>query len=170
MLDARVAEVRDATPEMREIRLRGPGMATLRCAPGAHLPVEIPGSPPEVRTYSVWSHVPAEASLTLRIALHAGAECHGVLETTGPDAELRPPTGSRTLPWVHRGRAPATGSLVLLDAVRSLSLPPRPGIAYVAGESVTCRAVLRHLLHERGWPRHVVRVQPHWKPGTPGLT
>jgi NADPH-dependent ferric siderophore reductase len=214
--------------EMREIRLCGPALAMLPSKPGAHLPVEIPvaGQRSELRTYSVWSHTPADASLTLRVALHhpggpgsrwastvstgerlrvgvprnhitleptapyhlfvgeetgavplltmlaalpASAETHGVLETTESDAELSPPVGARTLHWVYRGRASAADSLVLLQAVRRLTLPPGPGIAYVAGESGTCRAVLRHLLSERGWPRRAVRLQSHWTPGKCGL-
>lgn len=228
MLDARITEVHDVTPEMREIQLRGPALARLSSKPGAHLPVEIPvdGQAPELRTYSVWSHTLSDASLTLRIALHhpggpgsrwastakpgqrvrlgtprnrilldpraryhvfigeetgavplltmlaalpAEAESFGVLETTRPEAELSVPTSSRTLRWVHRGRAPAAGSLVLVRAIRELVLPPQPGIAYVAGEASTCRAVVRHLVGDRGWPRHAVRVQTHWTPGKSGL-
>lgn len=139
---------------MREIRLRGPALAMVGSKPGAHLAVEIPaaGGEPVLRTYSVWSHTPSNASLTLRVALHdpggpgsawastvatgdrlrlgtpsnrialdpsapyhvfvgeetgavplltmlaalpASADALGVLETTGPDAELSAP---RALP------------------------------------------------------------------------
>ncbi|MFD0922748.1 siderophore-interacting protein [Saccharopolyspora rosea] len=227
-LDARIVAVDDVNPEMREIRLRGPALARLSSKPGAHLPVEVPvpGQQPVLRTYSVWRHSPADASLTLRVAVHrpggpgsrwataaaagdrirlgvprnrivldpraayhvfvgeetgavpllamlaalpADAEVFGVLETTGPDQEMSPPSGARSLHWVHRGRAPAAGSTVLLRGVRELDLPRRPGVAYVAGEARTCQAVVRHLVRDRGWPRPAVKVQTHWTPGKTGL-
>ncbi|WP_063713866.1 siderophore-interacting protein [Amycolatopsis nigrescens] len=225
MLDAVVSEVHDVTPEMREITLRGPALRMVASKPGAHLPVEIPGGEPELRTYSVWAHRPADASLTLRVALHhpggpgsrwaggvttgtrvrigvprnkivldpgaryhvfageetgsvpllamlaalpSDAEVFGVLETTGPEAEPPAPAGARTLGWVHRGRTPAAGSPVLVRAVRGLDLPRAHGVAYVAGEAATCRAVLR-LLIDRGWPRQAVKVQTHWTQGRCGL-
>lgn len=107
--------------------------------------------------------------LTMLAALPASTEAYGVLETTGPGAELSAPTGSRALPWVHRGSESAAASKVLGQAVRELELPQRHGIAYVAGESATCRAVLRHLVSERGWPRYAVKVQAQWTPGKCGL-
>ncbi len=185
LLEAKVTAVRAAVPGMTDITLRGPAFARLACKPGAHLPVEVPGGAqgPVLRTYSVWRHTPADASLTLRIALHrpggpgcawAGAVApgervrtgvprnrivldprarhhvfvgeetgavplltmlealppaavaHGVLETTGPEGEFAAPDGA-ALRWVHRGRASAAASPVLVAAVRRLELPPGPG-------------------------------------------
>jgi NADPH-dependent ferric siderophore reductase len=226
MVDAKVVECLDVTPGLREIRLRGPAFGVVTSKPAAHVPVEIAVDGGHVlRTYSVWAHDRATASLTLRVVAHdpggpgsrwaAGVsvgtrlriglprnritldpaaryhvfvgeetaaiplltmlaalppttETFGVLETTGPADELSIPDG-RAITWVHRGRASAVNSPVLLRAVRALDLPAGPGVAYVAGESGTCRAVQRHLLHERGWPRHAVRVQTHWTPGRAGL-
>ncbi|MFF1509667.1 siderophore-interacting protein [Streptomyces sp. NPDC058326] len=107
--------------------------------------------------------------LTMLAALPAGAAACGVLETTGPEGEFPPPYGPRGLPWVHRGRASAVGSRVLLEAVRRLELPPGPGIAYVAGEATTCRAVVRHLCGVRAWPRYAVRTQVHWAADRTGI-
>ncbi|MET9801702.1 siderophore-interacting protein [Streptomyces sp. NPDC006368] len=107
--------------------------------------------------------------LTMLAALPAGAAACGVLETTGPDGEFSAPYGPRGLPWVHRGRTSAVGSRVLLEAVRRLRLPPEPGIAYVAGEATTCRAVVRHLCGERAWPRYAVKTQVHWAAGRTGI-
>ncbi|HEU5473551.1 MAG TPA: siderophore-interacting protein [Actinophytocola sp.] len=237
MLEVRIAEVRAVTPRMREIRFRGPALKTLPSKPGAHLPIGVPdsGGQTVLRTYSVWTHQPAAAALTIRVLLHDPggpgsvwastaeigdrlwigvprnkivldpaapyhvfvgeetgavplltmlaavpdvAEAYGVLETTGPDEEFAAPgagpagarpAGSRTLPWVHRGGAPAVASRVLLRAVRELDLPARHGVAYVAGESATCRHVVRHLVSERNWPRFAVKTQAHWTPGRSGL-
>jgi NADPH-dependent ferric siderophore reductase len=105
--------------------------------------------------------------LTMISALPS-AQTTGVLETTDHSNELSIPDHS-SVTWVHRGTASAANSAVLLRAVRQLTLPSRPGVAYVAGETGTCSAVLRHFLHERGWPRTAVRVQTHWAPGKTGL-
>jgi NADPH-dependent ferric siderophore reductase len=96
------------------------------------------------------------------------ADTTGVLETTDQSHELSIPDHSKVT-WTHRGKASAANSAVLLRAVRQLTLPSKPGVAYVAGETGTCSAVLRHFLHERGWPRNAVRVQTHWTPGKFGL-
>lgn len=107
--------------------------------------------------------------LAMLAALPEGAEAHGALETTGPKEEFSAPYGTRSLPWVHRGRASAVASRLLVDRVRRLELPAAPGIAYVAGEAATCRAIVRHLCGERAWPRYAVRTQVHWATGRSGL-
>lgn len=107
--------------------------------------------------------------LTMVAAVLSGTPSFGVFEAADAAHELSIPDG-RGLAWVHRGGASAVNSPVLLRAVRALDLPPGGGgVAYVAGESATCRAVTRHFLQERGWPRHAVRVQTHWTPGKSGL-
>jgi NADPH-dependent ferric siderophore reductase len=58
---------------------------------------------------------------------------------------------------------------VLLRAVQDLDLPAGPGAAYLAGESDTCRLIQRHLVEQRGWNRHVVRVQQQWAANRPGF-
>lgn len=106
--------------------------------------------------------------LAMLAALGPAAVAFGVLETVDAASELSIPNGA-PLEWVHRGSASAVNSPVLLRAVRRLDLPDRPGVAYVAGESATCRAVSRHLVGERGWPRYAVRTQAQWTPGHCGL-
>ncbi|WP_424889116.1 hypothetical protein [Streptomyces sp. XH2] len=39
----------------------------------------------------------------------------------------------------------------------------------MAGEAATCRAVVRHFVTERGWPRYAVKTQTHWTPGKCGI-
>ncbi|MEU9731862.1 siderophore-interacting protein [Streptomyces sp. NPDC048002] len=71
--------------------------------------------------------------------------------------------------WLHRGAAPAHDSPTLLKAVASLE-GIKPGtVAYIAGEAKTCQAVKRHLLQDRGWPRHDIVVKPFWTPGRRGM-
>jgi NADPH-dependent ferric siderophore reductase len=212
---------------MWEIGLRGPAFGMVNARPGAHVPVEVPleNGGAVLRTYSVWAHDRATASLTLRVvdhrpggpgsrwaarasvgqrlriglprnrialdpaapyhvfvgdetaaapllsmlaALPRDATAFGVLETVDPANELSIPDG-RAVSWVHRGAASAVNSPVLLRAVGRLELPARPGVAYVAGESATCRAVARYLVQTRGWHRRAVRTQVHWTPGKSGL-
>ncbi|WP_433831430.1 siderophore-interacting protein [Actinoplanes sp. CA-015351] len=103
--------------------------------------------------------------LAMRAALPRATSVVGVFESIGDDDEI----GESDLPWVHRGQAPAVASRTLLRAVQGLELPPGAGIAYVAGESDTCRLIQRHLIEQRGWPRRSVLTQPQWTPNRPGF-
>jgi hypothetical protein len=111
--------------------------------------------------------------LPMRAAAHrsprGGTPVFGIFEAAGPGDEVPGVDGVPSLPWVHRGSAPATASRILLRAVQELELPARAGAAYVAGESDTCRLVQRHLVEQRGWARRSVHVQPHWAAGWPGF-
>jgi NADPH-dependent ferric siderophore reductase len=96
-------------------------------------------------------------------ALPASASAHATIEVDGPGDQL---SLSRTGQphWIHRN---APGGIV--GALRGLDLPVEPGVAYVAGEALTCRAVRRYLTAERAWPRTAVVVKPFWTPGKRGL-
>jgi NADPH-dependent ferric siderophore reductase len=113
--------------------------------------------------------------LAMRAALHRAsggqppAPVFGVFETAGPGDEMPGADGVPGLPWVHRGRASAVASTVLLRAVQDLELPRGTGVAYVAGESGTCRLLQRHLVEQRGWARRAVLVQQQWAPRRPGF-
>jgi len=229
----RVHSVVDVNNHIREIRLRGPGLAGPRCSPGAHVVVRVTaGTGYARRVYSIWLSSPQHALAVLRLAMHgdgapgcvwartvkpgddvviepprskitidpaaafhlfagdetaavpllamhaaihrsAAPECRppvvGVFEAGDAGAEVPGVPDVPPLPWVHRGGASAVASPVLLDAVRDLELPAGTGTAYLAGESMTCRLLQRHLVEERGWPRRSVRVQQHWAPGRPGF-
>ncbi|XVV15739.1 siderophore-interacting protein [Actinoplanes sp. CA-131856] len=104
--------------------------------------------------------------LAMRATLGSTVPVHGVFETTEAAEEI---PGSPALPWVHRGRASAVASRVLLRALQDLELPSSPGAAYIAGESDTCRLLQRHLIEQRGWPRRAVHTQPQWSQGRPGF-
>jgi NADPH-dependent ferric siderophore reductase len=107
--------------------------------------------------------------LSMLLALAPTVPTFGVLETTGPASELPIPAGSG-VSWVHRGRASAVNSPVLLRALAGLDLPAGPGVAYLAGEAATCRAALRHLLRDRGWPRGAIAVQTQWAADRTGMS
>jgi NADPH-dependent ferric siderophore reductase len=101
-------------------------------------------------------------------ALPDDADAHAVLEAVDADARLALP-GKAATTWVDRGRAPAAGSTLLVEALRAAELPEGAGVAYVAGEARTCQAVRTHLVRERGWPRRAVIVKPFWSPGKRGM-
>jgi NADPH-dependent ferric siderophore reductase len=83
--------------------------------------------------------------------------------------EELPYTGAHALPWLYRNDASATTSATLIEAVRTLTLPDTPGVAYLAGEARTCQAIRAYLLKEKNWPRTAIRVKPFWTPGKTGL-
>ena len=88
---------------------------------------------------------------------------HGIIDTDAPH-ERPPVPRPGELRWIHR-----RGPDHIVAALRGLSLPARPGVAYVAGEARDCQAARRHLTAERGWPRTAVIVKPFWAPGKRGL-
>jgi NADPH-dependent ferric siderophore reductase len=94
-----------------------------------------------------------------------GSTVHAVIEVDTPDDRLP----LENVNWLYREGAPAASSKTLVEAVRGLSLPSEPGIAYVAGEARTIQAVRSHLVNERGWNRRSVLTKPFWTPGKKGL-
>jgi NADPH-dependent ferric siderophore reductase len=101
-------------------------------------------------------------------ALPTTETVHGAIEIARPEGRLPLPRHGE-LTWRYRGDAPAASSASLVGAVRELSLPAEPGVAYVAGEARTVQAVRDHFVQERGWPRRAVLVKPFWAPGKRGL-
>jgi NADPH-dependent ferric siderophore reductase len=157
----------------------GPGCTWARTvAPDDRLTVEPPRTKITVdpsATFHLFAgdETGAVPLLAMRAALHratgGAADIHGVFEAAGPADEVPDVDGLPPLPWVHRGSSPAVASRVLLRAVQDLDLPPTGGAAYLAGESDTCRLLQRHLVEQRGWNRHAIRVQPQWAPNRPGF-
>jgi NADPH-dependent ferric siderophore reductase len=70
---------------------------------------------------------------------------------------------------VYRNASPASPSPVLIEAFQSLVLPEVPGMAYLAGEALTCQALRRYLIEEKQWPSTAIRTKPFWTPGKTGL-
>jgi NADPH-dependent ferric siderophore reductase len=99
-------------------------------------------------------------------SMHPTAEVYGVVEAAA-DADHLPL--ARSLTRVERGDAAAANSAVLADALRNLSLPDHPGIAYLAGEARTIQTLRTILITERGWDRRQIRTKPFWTPGRTGM-
>ncbi len=71
--------------------------------------------------------------------------------------------------WVYRPLARATDSTSLLQAIAALTLPLGDGYAWVAGESLTAKAIRRYLVAERGLPKAWVKAAGYWRSGSPGV-
>jgi NADPH-dependent ferric siderophore reductase len=153
----------------------GPGCAWARkVAPGDRVTLEPPRSKITLAGSAAFhlfagDETGAVPLLAMRGALPRSAPALGVFEAPAPADEMPGADGVPALPWVHRGGASAVGSRVLLRAVADLELPPGAGVAYVAGESDTCRLVQRLLIEKRGFARRAVHTQPQWTPGRPGF-
>ncbi len=103
-------------------------------------------------------------------ALPDDATAFACLEADTAADELPPTEPARwAVRWVHRLGRPAGPSSGLVDAVKQLELPTEAGMAYFAGEAMTCRALRDHFVRDRGWPPRRVRVKPFWAPGKKGL-
>ena len=56
---------------MRQIELVGPDLRSLRVRPGSHLVVRVPAGKGQARrVYSIWTFLPRDAALTIRVAIH----------------------------------------------------------------------------------------------------
>lgn len=99
-------------------------------------------------------------------SLSPTAEVHGVVEAAQDADHLEL---ARPLTRVQRGDASAKDSAVPAEALRALTLPDQPGIAYLAGEACTIQTLRKILIGERGWDRRDIRTKPFWTPGRSGM-
>jgi NADPH-dependent ferric siderophore reductase len=101
--------------------------------------------------------------------LPAAARARVLVEVAGADEEQPLPTAADAeITWLHRDDRPAGRPDLLDGAVRGLDLPAGTTEAWVAGERSAVLAVRRHLLDERGLPRHRVRPTTYWRHGQSG--
>jgi NADPH-dependent ferric siderophore reductase len=99
-------------------------------------------------------------------AIPAGERATAVIEVQDA-ADALPLVGD--VHWHYRGDTSAADSKSLVQAVRGLTLPAKPGVAYLAGEARTIQAVRSYLVKEREWPRRSVITKPFWTPGKTGM-
>ncbi|MGW4243618.1 siderophore-interacting protein [Nocardia sp. NPDC004722] len=139
----------------QRVRFRGPeGSFTLR--PGAPYLLFAGEETASVALGAMLGAVPAEVAV------------YGAIETaTAADRLPLPRSAELTHPL--RGSASAARSEILVDAVHALELPPTPGAAYIAGEARTIQMIVKHLVHERHWPRRAIHTKPFWTPGRRGM-
>jgi NADPH-dependent ferric siderophore reductase len=95
--------------------------------------------------------LPPGAQAVVRLVCDGPA--HEIALSTRADVDLR---------WLHRSGGPEDADL-LVDAVRSLDLPPGRPFGFVHGEADEIRAVRHHLLHDRGLTRADLSCSPYWR-------
>jgi NADPH-dependent ferric siderophore reductase len=96
--------------------------------------------------------------------LPAGTSAHAVLEVAGPEDELDLTSEAAIeVTWVHRGEAEPGTTDLLVNAVRSLTLPDSPTFTYLAGETDAVRRLRAHVLGERGMNKAWLRASGYWK-------
>ena len=108
--------------------------------------------------------LPAIAAIVKK--LPDGTRAETIIEIADMQEEqiLRGSTLARTQ-WLHSGNRPPGTTGQIEAAVRAAQIDPESTRIWVAGESLMVRAVLDHLLVERGVPRESIRSAGYWKRG-----
>ena len=107
--------------------------------------------------------------LAMRAGLAPEVAVYGAFQAFDHRFRVPAPAGVAALPWVEQPHPSGRTTFAALDAARALELPPGAGCAYVAGEANLCKAVFRHFVEERRWPRAAVKTQPQWAAGRTGF-
>ena len=107
--------------------------------------------------------------LAMRGGLAPEVAVYGAFQTFDQSFRVPPPDGVAELPWLEQAHSIGRTAFPVLDAARALELPAGIGCAYVAGEANLCKAVFRHFIEERRWPRPAVKTQPQWAAGRAGF-
>jgi NADPH-dependent ferric siderophore reductase len=89
------------------------------------------------------------------------------IEVAHPDDRLPLPARAHTeITWLVRPAPTADRTTALLSAVTAAGLPSGTPYAWLAGESAAVRALRRHLVNDRGYPRPAVSFAGYWRQGT----
>ena len=147
--------------------IAGPWAA--RAQPGDTLEIMGPGGGYAPAPDSDWHLMVGDDAVLAGISVSvsrvaAGVPVFAVIEVDGPEHEqpLDSPGDLQAI-WVHRHSGAGQDPSLLLEAVRSLSLPAGGGQAFVHGEASAVRAVRRHLVLERGLPQSALSASGYWK-------
>ncbi|QHC22474.1 siderophore-interacting protein [Streptomyces sp. GS7] len=152
-----------AGPATRWAATASVGDTLARYGPAAEyarpLPLDAPGP---ILLAGDETALPAIGSLAA--ALPAGARAVAYVEVADAAEEQQLPTrADLVVHWVHRDRAPAGRTGVLLDAVRAAVLPEDPAFVWLAGEAGAVRALRRHLTGERGVAKDRIDFTGYWR-------
>jgi NADPH-dependent ferric siderophore reductase len=84
------------------------------------------------------------------------------------DAEQQATSGpaSTTIHWVPRNGAPLGNPDLILDAVKSLSLPEGDGYIFASGESSMSKAVRSHFVDTLGHNPDWIKAAGYWQAGS----
>ncbi len=78
--------------------------------------------------------------------------------------DLIAPAGVKVT-WIARGDSAITPGTVVLDDLRSSTLPEGPFTAWIAGESRLATGLRRHLVNDRGVPKKDITFVGYWREG-----
>ncbi|MGH3995367.1 MAG: siderophore-interacting protein [Pseudonocardiaceae bacterium] len=108
------------------------------------------------------SALPAIATILER--LPAAARADVVVEVAGPGADQAVDSRADvSVTWLHRnGHGDAPGAR-LAEAVHAFDWPATPVQVWAAGESLSMRAIRRHLRDDLTLPRERYEVLGHWR-------
>ena len=102
--------------------------------------------------------------------LRPGVRVLVVAAVAGPEEEQAfESRAALDMHWVHRPLSRATDPAPLLQAVAALTLPDRDGYTWLAGESLTAKAIRQHLVAERGLPKAWVKAAGYWRSGSSSI-
>ena len=97
--------------------------------------------------------------------LRSGVTAFVVVTVAGPEEELAfESEATLAVTWVHRPLSEAIDPAALTDAIAALSLPEGDGYAWIAGESLTAKAVRQHLV-DRGLNKAWIKAAGYWRKG-----
>ncbi|MFF2523229.1 siderophore-interacting protein [Streptomyces liangshanensis] len=155
----------DAGPATRWARSAAPGAVLGMFGPSAYFAAPVPlGTADWTLLAGDESALPAIG--TIVEALPAGARAVAFVEVVDAAEEQRFGTaGDVTVHWIHRGRAPSGARGPLVRAVRDAVFPEGSVHAWLGGEAGAVRALRRHLVAERGFPRRSVDFTGYWRSG-----
>ena len=144
-----------------------------QAAPGQWLGVGGPRSsfllPDDYNTYLFTGDETALPAIARHLEeLPPGTRALALIEVAGPLEERHLPTAANaTIQWLHRGATQASRSTLLMQALKTLELPPGDTHAWLAGEIETVRAMRGYLIAEEAIPRAQIRAAGYWRLGQP---
>lgn len=113
------------------------------------------------------SALPAIAAIAERLPAGARGDVIVEVEDDSDRIKLAVPFGVRVW-WLVRHGLAAQDSPLMMDLVRSLSLPKDNTWAWLAGESSVVTGMRRHLVSDRGIDRAQVTFTGYWRHGHAG--
>lgn len=98
--------------------------------------------------------------------LPAGQKAIALIEVEDAGDELPlPSAGDVEVHYVHRAGATGDPELLLVNALREITLPEGNGYVYAGAEAGSLKHVRRYLINERQQPREWLSITGHWKRG-----
>ena len=98
--------------------------------------------------------------------LAEGVRVITLVAVTGPaEEQVFDTRASLRAIWVHRPSDDATKAEPVLEALKTIELPPGDGFVWIAAEAQVARAVRDHVINVRRHPRQWLRASGYWIEG-----